>query len=173
LIGELNNERPQPLYGSLDRISKLVVDCVVNSLAHRPTHQLSNQPTHWFKVLLHHLLLPFALATADTGRAAPDTVREYRGVYETGFEVSWFRPCDAPAGDDNWWVTLTDDALRQRDSLARTLTGRPRAVFVRWRATLSPKMAMGAGHMGRGSRYMLVTEVLSIRPADEAGCTST
>jgi hypothetical protein len=109
---------------------------------------------------------------ADTVRTSADTVGEYRGVYEAGFEVSWFHPCDATPGDDTWWVTLTNDALHQRDSLARTLRGRPRAVLVRWRATVGPKMPAGAGHMGRGSRYMLVTRVLSLSPADSAGCTS-
>lgn len=102
--------------------------------------------------------------------ARTDTVREYRGMYATGFEISWFRPCDAERGDDMWWVTLTNDALRQRDSLAKRLTGQPQSVFVRWRGTISPKMPAGTGHMGRGSRYMLVTEVLELRPAEEAGC---
>ena len=111
-------------------------------------------------------------AGADTGRARADTVREYRGLYETGFEMSWFHACDAQPGDDTGWVTLTDDALRQRDSLTTTLTGHPRALFVRWRATVSPKMPAGAGHMGRGSRYMLVTQVVLVHASDEKGCTS-
>src|SRR5262245_48512366 len=109
---------------------------------------------------------------ADTVRAQTDTVREYRGLYETGFEISWFHACGAEPGDDMWWVTLTNDALRQRDSLAKALIGRPRTVLVRWRATVSPKMPAVAGHMGRGSRYMLVTEVLSLSASDRAGCTS-
>lgn len=108
-----------------------------------------------------------------TEAAAADSVREYRGIYETGFEVSWFHPCGAEPGDDSWWVTLTNDALRQRDSLARSVTGKPRAVYVRWRGTVGPKLPAGAGHMGRGSRYMLVTEVLQLRASDEGGCTST
>ena len=110
-------------------------------------------------------------ALADTVRA--DTVREYRGLYETGFEVSWFHPCGAPSGDDSWWVTLSNDALRQRDSLTKPLAGQPRVLYVRWRGTVSSKMPAGAGHMGRGSRYMLVTEVLQIRASNESGCTST
>jgi hypothetical protein len=110
-------------------------------------------------------------AFADTVRA--DTVREYRGLYETGFEVSWFHPCGAPSGDDSWWVTLANDALRQRDSLAKPIAGQPRVLYVRWRGTVSPKMPAGAGHMGRGSRYMLVTEVLQLRASDALGCTST
>jgi hypothetical protein len=109
---------------------------------------------------------------ADTVRVRIDTVLEYHGLYESGFEVSWFHPCDATPGDDTWWVTLTNDALRQRDSLAKSLTGKPRSVLVRWKATVGPKMPPGAGHMGRGSRYMLVTKVLSLRAADGAGCTS-
>ena len=102
--------------------------------------------------------------------AARDTVREFRGTYETGFEVSWFLPCGAERGDDRWWVTLGNDALRQRASLAKLLPNQPRAVFVRGRGTVSPKMPAGTGHMGRGSRYMLVTEILELRPAEEAGC---
>jgi hypothetical protein len=110
---------------------------------------------------------------ARAAYAPSDTVREYRGLYETGFEVSWFHPCGAAAGDDSWWVTLSNDALRQRDSLAKSLTGQPRVLYVRWRGTVSPKMPAGTGHMGRGSRYMLVTEVLQLRASDESGCTST
>ncbi len=114
-----------------------------------------------------------AVTTTRTARVHADTVQEYRGLYETGFEVSWFHPCGAPAGDDSWWVTLSNDALRQRDSLAKSIEGKPRALYVRWRGTVSPKMPAGAGHMGRGSRYMLVTEVLQLRASDESGCTAT
>ena len=122
-----------------------------------------------------------ATSRADTTTRIPaDTVREYRGLYETGFEVSWFHSCDAPRGDDVWWVTLTDRALHQRDSLAAKLTPqgaaqgvRQGAVFVRWRGTVSAKLPMGAGHMGRGTRYMLVHEVLDLRPATGAGCSTT
>ena len=113
-----------------------------------------------------------ATSAAVSVRAPADTVREYRGLYETGFEVSWFHPCGAPAGDDSWWVTLSNDALRQRDSLTKRLAGQPRRLYVRWRGTVGPKMPAGAGHMGRGSRYMLVTEVLQLRESDESGCTS-
>jgi len=101
-----------------------------------------------------------------------DTSRELRGTYETGFEVSWFHPCGAPTGDDLWWVTLSDAALRQRDSLAKKLTAQPRSLYVRWRGTTSPKMPAGTGHMGRGSRYLFVTEILELRSADEGGCAA-
>jgi hypothetical protein len=116
-----------------------------------------------------------SLAADDAHRALEvrgDTIGEYRGTYETGFEVSWFHPCGAPPGDDRWWVTLTDAALKQRDSLAKQLTGQPRAVYVRWRGTVSPKMPAGTGHMGRGSRYLLVTEILQLRAAADTTCSA-
>ena len=113
-----------------------------------------------------------AATVPRTLRMPVDTIGEYRGLYETGFEVSWFHPCGAPPGDDSWWVTLSNDALRQRDSLTKSLAGQPRRLYVRWRGTVGPKMPAGAGHMGRGSRYMLVTKVLDLRVSDESGCTS-
>jgi hypothetical protein len=117
-----------------------------------------------------------APAPASTPVAARDTsslVREYRGSYTSGFEMSWFEPCDAPFDDRMWWVTLTGEALDQRDSLLAKIT-RPKThgLAVRWRGTISPRMP--AGHMGRGTRYMLVTEIIDIRPLpSEGACTPT
>jgi hypothetical protein len=69
-----------------------------------------------------------------------------------------------------WWVTLSEDARLQRDSLLKLMPVRPRhGLAVRWRGTVSPKMPAGAGHMGQGSRYMLVTRILSIRALDDDG----
>lgn len=102
--------------------------------------------------------------------AGRDTlIREFRGAYQRGFEQSWFVPCDAPSPDDRlWWVTLTDEALQQRDSLLATLHSDKRdGLVVRWRATLGPRMP--AGMMGRGTRYMLVTEILEVRPVPDGG----
>lgn len=97
-------------------------------------------------------------------------VREYRGSFSTGFEMSWFQPCDAPAGDRLWWVTLTEDARLQRDSLVKLLPHRPtNGLLVRWRGTVSPVMRSGVGHMGRGSRYMLVTSIISVQALTDAG----
>src|SRR3954452_13114710 len=50
-------------------------------------------------------------------------VREFRGAYTRGFEASWFVPCDAARDDALWWVTLTEDARLQRDSLLKALSG--------------------------------------------------
>jgi hypothetical protein len=113
-------------------------------------------------------------ASALAPIAPGDTlVREYRGAYTRGFEASWFAPCDAPMDDALWWVTLTPDALRQRDSLLKALTSPPTsALAVRWRGTASPRMQ--AGHMGRGTRYFLVTQVLEVRPLPpEGACMPT
>jgi len=105
---------------------------------------------------------------ADTGTRIE--IREYRGTYSSGYEISWFEACEAPRGDRTWWVTLTEDARLQRDSIVGTLATRPsRGVAVHWRATLGPRMRGGAGHMGRGTRYLLVTEIISLRTLEEAG----
>ena len=115
---------------------------------------------------------PAAAATPPATTARPATaasaVREFRGAYTRGFEASWFVPCDAPLDDALWWVTLSEDARLQRDSLLRTLT-RPAtgALAVRWRGTISARMP--AGQMGRGTRYLLVHDVLEVRPLPSEG----
>lgn len=118
------------------------------------------------------------LSSAAQAQLAPPsaprdtTTREYRGAYQRGFEQSWFAPCDAPRDDKMWWVTLTDAAMQQRDSILASLKTAPTdGLAVRWRGTISAQMP--AGHMGRGSRYMLVTEILEIRPLSGAGFCGT
>jgi len=107
-------------------------------------------------------------ASADT--SAPAALRVFRGTYSSGYEISWFEACDAPRGDATWWVTLSEDARLQRDSLVRRLTTRPtQGLAVQWRGTVGPRMRGGAGHMGRGTRYLLVTEIISLRTLEEAG----
>ena len=112
-----------------------------------------------------------AQATPPAPRSAgrDSLIREFRGSYQRGFEQSWFVPCDAPSPDDRlWWVTLTDEALQQRDSLlAKIHSDKRDGLGVRWRATLGPRMP--AGMMGRGTRYMLVTEILEVRPVPDGG----
>jgi hypothetical protein len=99
---------------------------------------------------------------------APSAVREFRGAYTRGFEASWFAPCEAAIDDALWWVTLTEDARLQRDSLLRTLTQPATgALAVRWRGTVSARMP--AGQLGRGTRYLLVHEVLEVRPLPSEG----
>ena len=106
--------------------------------------------------------LPAPAAPRDT------TTREFRGSYQVGFEQSWFAPCNAPLDDKLWWVTLTDRALAQRDSMLATISRPPTTgLAVRWRGTISNRMP--SGHMGGGSRYLLVTSILEIRPTPAEG----
>ncbi|MES2176326.1 MAG: hypothetical protein V4550_00565 [Gemmatimonadota bacterium] len=109
------------------------------------------------------------VANAQSTTQAPDTtIREYRGAYQRGFEQSWFIPCQLPAGETRWWVTLTDEALTQRDSLLATLSARPTGgLEMRVRATVGPRTE--AGMMGGGSRYMLITKILEIRALPSNG----
>ena len=112
-------------------------------------------------------------SASDAPVVASRQAQEYRGAFSSAFEVSWFEPCGAPFGDNLWWVTLTEDARLQRDSLVKLLPRKPReGLAVRWRATVSDKMPAGAGQMGRGSRYMLVTKVLSVRALGTEGACS-
>lgn len=114
--------------------------------------------------------MPAARDTTPVSAGADSTVREYQGAYSSGYEVSWFQPCGAPFDDATWWVTLTEEARLQRDSLMKLFPVKPtRGLAVVWRATVSPRMAMGAGHMGRGTRYMLVTRILSLRALGDDG----
>ena len=120
------------------------------------------------------------VVTITPARTPADTVRsgtllqEYRGAYSSGFEISWFEPCGTPSDDRLWWVTLTENARLQRDSLLKLLPVKPTAgLAVTWRATISPKMLGGAGQMGRGTRYMLVSEILSIQALSSAGACGT
>ena len=91
-------------------------------------------------------------------------IHEYRGAYQRGFEQSWFAACGVPSDDRQWWVTLTDQALAERDSILATLPklGPTDGLYVRWKGTLGKRMP--AGMMGRGTRYILITEVLDVRP---------
>jgi hypothetical protein len=119
-----------------------------------------------------------APAEPPAGAAAPSPVpgptapgapiQEYQGSYSSGWESSWFIPCNAPMDDALWWVTLTDVALHQRDSLLSKVTRAPTgALAVRWRGTASGRMP--AGMMGRGTRYLLVTEIIDVQPLSPAG----
>lgn len=122
-------------------------------------------------------LLVLGSARPATAQLAPpaappvrrdSTIQEYRGAYQRGFEQSWFVPCDGPMDDRMWWVTLTDEALLQRDSLLAKISKDPtNGLAVRWRATVGPRMP--AGMMGHGTRYMLVTEVIEVKPLPRGG----
>ena len=115
------------------------------------------------------------VAVADTTPAAPrlsraeeDSIREYGGWYTWRFEQSEFVACGAAANDSPWWVIPSNDALRQRDSLAAVvLPDGGRRAFVRVRGLAGPRMI--AGHMGRSTRYFRIFAVKEMRP-DTATC---
>ncbi len=117
--------------------------------------------------------LAFSASTASAQVRAPapprdTTTTEFLGAYQRGFEQSWFFPCESAPDDKSWWVTLTDDALRQRDSILATITApATNGLAVRWRGTISTRMP--AGHMGHGTRYLLVTRIIDLRPLPDAG----
>lgn len=92
------------------------------------------------------------------------TIKEFRGAYQRGFEQSWFAACGAASDDRQWWVTLTDQALAERDSILATIpkVAPSDGLYVRWKGRVGKRMP--AGMMGRGTRYILVTEVLEVRP---------
>jgi len=115
------------------------------------------------------LLGGLALIIGCASAPPEDAVAEYRGRYTSGFEDSRFIACDVPAADRPWWVVLSDDALRQRDSLRALLPQPVRPeLFVRWRGI--PGRSESAGHMGRSTRYFRVVEILELRAVHPADC---
>jgi hypothetical protein len=111
---------------------------------------------------------PAPAAVPRLGQAEEDSVREYSGWYIWRFEQSEFVACGAAANDSPWWVIPSNDALRERDSLAALVLppGGQRA-FVRVRGLAGPRTI--AGHMGRSTRYFRIFAVKEMRP-DTATC---
>lgn len=108
-------------------------------------------------------LVPFACMA---GRGAAPLVVELTGVYTPGFETSRFVPCDVRSGPAPWWVILSPDALRQRDSLLAGLPGdAARTVYVRWRAVVGPEAP--TGHLGAYARWVHVAEIVDLRATSD------
>ena len=82
-----------------------------------------------------------------------------RGVYESGFERSAFRPCDRP--DEVWWL-VPDEAFADRFAAIRQQEapdgGRGLRLFVE--ATVIGDLAEGSefGHLGDYEHQLTVTE---------------
>jgi hypothetical protein len=123
---------------------------------------------------VHHRAEPQSLASAAVQPRAgvvQDSVAEYWGYYRWPFEHSEFVACGTAADDRPWWVVPTVDALRQRDSLAATVSPDAKGpVFVRVRGVAGARLNGGAGHMGGSTRYFRLFEVLDMRKADGATC---
>lgn len=106
-------------------------------------------------------------SSLDALNATPP--QEYRGHYTASPGRSWFQPCDAPASEPAWWVTITGAAVTQVDSARRAgqLVEGART-FVRWRAVLTRGGEVGPA----GSTALLVREVLAVRPAAANDCAA-
>lgn len=125
-----------------------------------------------------YLLVTLAAAAVGTGCAARrsglDALNaqeplEYRGHYTPGPQGSWFQPCGTTAAEEQWWVTVTGDAVPQvarARQEGRLADGKPS--FVRWRAVFTRGGEVGPP--GRGA--LLVREVLAIRPAASGDCAA-
>ena len=95
-------------------------------------------------------------------------VTEFAGHYTKAPSASWFVACGAAAADSSW-VTFTDRAVAQRDSIARTgLLADGQRHFVRWRAAVTERGEVGP--RGPGVPALLVREILVARPAAAGDC---
>ena len=95
-------------------------------------------------------------------RASP-SAETVRGVFETGFERSTFRPCDRP--DELWWIipdaALADEvaAIRQREAPD---AGRGLRLFVEATVVGELSDAGEFGHLGQYTHELRVTETRDV-----------
>ena len=95
-------------------------------------------------------------------RASP-SVETVRGVFESGFERSAFRPCDRP--DEVWWLIPDDvladevDAIRQREAPDG---GRGLRLFVEATVVGERREAGAFGHLGQYAHELRVTETRDV-----------
>ena len=95
-------------------------------------------------------------------------VNEFTGHNTPAASASWFVACGAAAADSSW-VTFTDRAVTQRDSIANAgLLRHGQRHFVRWRAAVT--VGGEVGPRGPGVPALLVREILVVRPAAVGDC---
>lgn len=113
------------------------------------------------------LVLQAGCAARTTGAAAlPD--REFVGHLLTMEGANWFRPCEAGPDAPLFWVTFTDESVRQIEaarSEGRALVGD--TAFVRWRAALTDERMVGPG-----GPALLVRDITEVQRADRGDCPS-
>jgi len=110
------------------------------------------------------------LAGCATGGSLSDLpVSDLRGhatVREEG--RTWFTACGAPVADSAW-VTFTGRSVAQREEL--TSAGRLRAGSTWWVHWLAAEGDATTGErVGPGERYLLVQDILEIRPSAAGDC---
>lgn len=112
-------------------------------------------------------MLSTLLAVLMTQAAAPPPAEEQRldGIYENGFELSVFTPCD---GDGvRYWVAPGAIEQKLTDDIKRQIRKNGAAPGVRrYRVKLTGALSEPGewGHMGMYPRVLNVTEVHSFTP---------
>ena len=106
---------------------------------------------------------------------ALDSTREYRGEWESGFEISTFRGCNGTL-PGNIWVSLAADANVGTRWLDSSGTGGIRRYYVRVRGVLRGpadrrRPGAGYGHLGSADYELYITRVLEVKPPGEPNCT--
>jgi hypothetical protein len=106
---------------------------------------------------------------------APDSTREYRGEWESGFEISTFRGCNGTL-PSNIWVSLAPDANVGTKWLDSSGAGGTRRYYVRVRGVLRGpadrrRPGAGYGHLGGADYELYITRVLEVKPPGEPNCT--
>lgn len=104
------------------------------------------------------------LILMSTGCAARTHVVE--GIYQRGFESEQFFACGRPADDSPWWVSLSERARTQWDSLSQGL--RPVGLYAKVRGSLTERGQFG--HLGLSTRILRVAEFVELRPRAESDC---
>ena len=107
--------------------------------------------------------------------ATVDSVRDYRGEWESGFETSTFRGCNGTL-PRKIWVSVAADANVGTKWLDSVGTGGVRRYYVRVRGILRGpadrrKFGAGYGHLGGADYELYITRVLEVKPPGEPNCT--
>jgi hypothetical protein len=122
-----------------------------------------------------------AMTPLECAEPMVETMRgTFEGVYTTGFDGEWFRPCTAfrrPVGDAYdlrdplAWVSLDEGAARD-PRLAKLLTRwpaeEPAEFFVRWNGTLTGPGSYGT--RGAATHLFFAQRILEIRRAAPGDC---
>jgi len=112
------------------------------------------------------LLMPSLVAVSAT-HASDNT---FEGIYQSGFEVSEFRPCGKP---EQWWLSSTQgsfDEIREYFESLESMDGqglldRRPELYLEVEAAVSPPGQYG--HLGVFVRRIDVTKVLKWRVATD------
>src|SRR5690242_1568034 len=117
---------------------------------------------------------PSSQAHPRAAAATPDSTREYRGEWESGFETSTFRGCNGSL-PEKIWVSLAENANLGTKWLDSIGTGGTRRYYVRVRGILRGpvdrrKLGAGYGHLGTADYELYITRVLEVKPPGEPNC---